>query len=300
MLPTHRACPISVVYACLFQVGKQYLEYVVGHCNSLFDANAAKVVRLATEFRQCLYPAKFTLKPISLVASPTATSAPAQPSPGTSDRAPLVLSRWGHTVTSLGPNHRAVVFGGYGCNGHELTGVPAASQSRMLSRLHDLVMMEHVTTAGDITTTTTSRPPPSHWRGTAMTTVGGTPPSSRMFHSANSIHATPHVTSALVVFGGRQSPQHPLNDVHVLVELASSTPWVQHASSLRWLQPVRVAGAPPSPRWRHAAVTLDGEASVLVYGGRDAEHVLSDAYVLKISFAVAASAVGGECEGGSM
>ena len=34
----------------------------------------------------------------------------------------------------------------------------------------------------------------------------------------------------------------------------------------------------------------------MVHGGRDAEHVLSDAYVLEILFVMATSAVGGECE----
>ena len=149
------------------------------HCNTLFDRNAAKVVRLAAEVKKALYSPAFTLRPASVVSATPSTSVPSA-----SAQTQFLLSRWGHTVTSFGRG-RAVVFGGYGhsANTNQLSdNAPSAASPRTLSRLHDLVVLERIAPP-----TSTSSSPSQQWRCTGVAAAVGRPPCSRMFHTANAL-----------------------------------------------------------------------------------------------------------------
>ena len=147
------------------------------------------------------------------------------------------VQRWAHAAAVVGS--RAVLFGGLGGPKHQ--------------RLDDVWTLDMVGAVDE-------------WRWRAQSTVGEGP-SKRMHHSAVAIGAE------LWVFGGRNSPAQPYNDLHAIDVAASPPRWCRLCGNSEKGE----GENSPCPRWRHAAasVRVGGADAMAVFGGRDAEALVA-------------------------
>ena len=85
-----------------------------------------------------------------------------------------------------------------------------------------------------------------------------------MFHSA----CVMENENTMVIFGGREGPEKPLNDVYSF-----------NMDEMKWSK-VECSGDLPEPRWRHSSVII-GDI-MLIFGGRDKIQVFGNMYSLDL------------------
>jgi tRNA wybutosine-synthesizing protein 4 len=156
--------------------------------------------------------------------------------------------RRAHTATAL-DSSRILIFGGFGIPGDQGSrskSRPSASHARLAS-----TELLTITAAGEVTLASLKL---------------DFEPEPRLYHSAVEVRGNAYL------FGGRQGPRRPFNDMYLL-----------DGSSLRWspIERQSVDAAWPSPRFRHATAVLGSR--ILVHGGIGAEgDVLSDAWLFDL------------------
>ena len=182
-----------------------------------------------------------------------------------------LLSRWGHSCKLVHKKY-CIVFGGYGVG-------PNKSHQRLNDVLileavfHDHNTTQHYTTLHN---TTQHNATPQVGFKRLVPKVLNAPPSARVKHSMS---ATQH--GCCVVFGGRQSPLKPLNDVW-LIDYCTRTNTIQHNTTQH-----KDNELAPQPRWGHTAsdgVFINGVETIVVFGGKDLTQEFNDTWFLSIQY----------------
>ncbi|XP_074660085.1 tRNA wybutosine-synthesizing protein 4-like [Tubulanus polymorphus] len=102
----------------------------------------------------------------------------------------------------------------------------------------------------------------------------------RLFHTMNSIDE-----NQLIIFGGRTSPTHPLDDLIICEHSTSRDRTTVHLNYTS-ISSSTTTGETCTARWRHTSniVRIEGEICLLIYGGcGEKQSVLNTCYLFNIS-----------------
>ena len=268
-----------------------YIRHVLGACNDRLQQNHDKLHRLQCAIRKGLFEERPRILHVSGTKLWKSQRQQQQQQQQQTRYSLPALNLWGHATvvlpsSSSSSGEEILVFGGYGTGPEKsMTSTSQRSDHHVYRLSCDCCRPSEEENRGGvcanaawepITTTRSTEKciavnessSPSSRLSAYTTMIHGIPVQAATWIARQGLTAVVWQTDTVILWGGRQGPKAPLNELLLFYD---GNFW----------KPRMLEGSEPIPRWGHSLTALPDGRMVLI-GGRNAETTLNDVHILEM------------------